>query len=178
MEFNIRKGGVDDWREIDRINRAVLPENYDETLYRQLLSSPTTICFVATKSVKNIETTEDCEDLDDELDEGFETKNTNELVGYIIIVIQFDNLKRLSSHIFSIGISQEFRRNGIGSQLLDKSIRVLKGKFQIIRSITLHVRKSNKIAYQFYCKKGFSRVKVAKKYYQNENAYLMKRSIY
>ena len=130
MEFEIREGTIDDWREMDRVNRAVRPKNYDENVYRQLMASPTTICFVATEPKPEEEGTTEAvannaddkieDEIDDELDEGFEENQVSQkIAGYIIVVLQFDNLKRLSSHIFSIGIAEEFRRNGVGSRLLD-----------------------------------------------------------
>jgi ribosomal protein S18 acetylase RimI-like enzyme len=184
MEFNIREGTVDDWKGIDRVNRAVLPENYDESVYHSVLSSPTTICFVVTKieatdenNVPHQDELDNFDDFDDELDEGFETKDMSEIVGYVIMIIQFDSFKRLSAHIFSIGILDEYRRKGLGSRLIDESEKVLRNKFQAVRSLTLHVRKTNKSAHKFYCRHDFSRAKVVKKYYSNEDAYLMKKML-
>lgn len=180
MQTEIRPGTIDDWKDIDRINRAVLPENYDEKMYHALLTSPTTICYVAvTNNDTNTQASGKNEDMgpefDDELDEGFPEKDMREIVGYIIVVLQFDNLKRLSAHTFSIGILEEYRRQGIGARLLGMTEQTIRTKFQAVRSITLHVRKTNKSAYKFYCKTGYSRAKVVKKYYQTEDAYLMKK---
>ena len=183
MQTEIRIGTIDDWKEIDRVNRKVLPENYDEITYRTLLTSPTTICYVA---VANNDTNtpvsdknEDTEpEFDDELDEGFPEKDMREIVGYVIIILQFDNQQRLSAHIFSIGLLEEYRQQGIGARLLEMVEQTIRTKFQAVRSITLHVRKSNKSAYKFYCKTGYSRAKVVKKYYQTEDAYLMKKMMF
>ena len=183
MNFEIREGTFQDWREIDRINRAVLPENYDEFFYKQMLMSPGTMCFLAVKSddkqKDNVDEDLDkdlYEDLDEDLDEGIQIKDSREIVGYIITILQLDNQKRLSSHVMSIGILDEYRRKGIGAKLIDATINLIKTKFPVVKSMTLHVRKSNKSAYGFYCKQNFSRAKVIKKYYQDEDAYLMKRS--
>ena len=66
-------------------------------------------------------------------------------------------------HIMNIAVSEEYRRRGIATAILDKMIEdgIKKG----IKAFTLEVRDSNISAISLYEKKGFTFVGIRKKYY-------------
>lgn len=75
-------------------------------------------------------------------------------------------------HITTIAVAKQFRRQKIGSYLIDNIIDYYKEKDVI--GITLEVRVSNKIAIDLYKKKGFLLDGIRKEYYENkEDAYIM-----
>lgn len=88
--------------------------------------------------------------------------NENNLVGYAGCWQILEEV-----HITNIAVSPDFRRNGIGEQLLRKIIDDCyenKAKY-----ITLEVRVSNIPAIGLYEKYGFKSLGVRKGYYQNNN---------
>ncbi|MCX7843648.1 MAG: ribosomal protein S18-alanine N-acetyltransferase [Clostridia bacterium] len=76
-------------------------------------------------------------------------------------------------HITNIAVHPEFRRNGVGSALLEKLIE--RAKAEGITKMTLEVRKSNYAAQKLYSKYGFLDGGVRKAYYSdnNEDAIIM-----
>jgi len=68
-------------------------------------------------------------------------------------------------YIASISVREGFRKNGIGSALINKIIECGADT----RAIFLHVRKSNTVAQAFYHKHGFEEVRVVPNYYHSEN---------
>ena len=146
----IRKAELTDNTKIDECNRKVLPENYEIEVYDNILKSSSTSCFVA--------------------------DNDNEIVGYILTTLQYDNKKNIIGHIISIGVIDEYRKHGLGSKLLAAAEDDLRSKYKI-GYLSLHVRKRNKDAIIFYSKMGFMRAKKVKEYYgKNEDAFLMKKT--
>lgn len=71
-----------------------------------------------------------------------------------------------SVEIYNLAVEQKYRRNKIGSKLLD-----------VIKYYTssLEVRKSNKTAIKFYEKSGFKQIGIRKNYYQDEDAIVLER---
>lgn len=76
-------------------------------------------------------------------------------------------------HITNIAVHPEYRRNGIGSTLLEKLIELAVS--QSIKRMTLEVRKSNMYARKLYEKYGFFDGGFRKAYYadNNEDAVIM-----
>ncbi|HEX9061842.1 MAG TPA: ribosomal protein S18-alanine N-acetyltransferase [Clostridia bacterium] len=76
-------------------------------------------------------------------------------------------------HITNIAVHPEYRRNGIGSALLEKLIEF--SVSQNIKRMTLEVRKSNMYARKLYEKYGFLDGGFRKAYYadNNEDAVIM-----
>ncbi len=93
-------------------------------------------------------------------------KNT-EICGFINGRISFDEF-----YINNIAVSQEFRRQKIGENLLLSLENMLDGK---VKLITLEVRKSNIPAQKLYEKCGYIIVGERKNFYEKptENAILM-----
>ncbi|MGE4384240.1 MAG: ribosomal protein S18-alanine N-acetyltransferase [Endomicrobiaceae bacterium] len=92
----------------------------------------------------------------------------NIIIGFIIYHIIFDE-----SEILNIVIDTSFRKQKFGEKLLQYVINDVKHKN--VKKIFLEVRESNKPAINLYKKNGFTEYNIRKKYYNNENAVLMKK---
>lgn len=76
------------------------------------------------------------------------------------------------AQILNIYIVPEMQNQGLGSSLMEFSLKFLKE--HQVTTLTLEVRQSNKTAQFYYSKFGFQKVAVRKQYYQNgEDADLM-----
>ena len=79
-------------------------------------------------------------------------------------------------YIMTITVLEEYKRYGIGSQLLQELINIHKPILEI-DFIYLHVQINNELALQFYTKSNFENVKIIENYYTDiepRNAYLLK----
>lgn len=85
--------------------------------------------------------------------------------GYLYALDFGDNIDLLS-----IFVDEEKRGKQIGTNLVKYLINTNKDK-----TITLEVNCNNIIAYRMYKNLGFKIVNIRKKYYNNDDAYLMKR---
>lgn len=89
-----------------------------------------------------------------------------DIKGYIIIM---DN--GIEIEILKIGVIEDFRKQKIGSKLLNYL-------FEMQKEIFLEVRESNIIGQKFYENNGFIKIGKRKNYYKDgETAVLMKRDI-
>lgn len=90
-------------------------------------------------------------------------------VGFIDFWITFD-----SATICQIAVHEQFRKNGVGSKLLEESFKILKENDVLF--YTLEVRENNLAAVKLYEKLGFEKVTIKPAYYDNgDNAiYMMK----
>ncbi len=81
------------------------------------------------------------------------------------------------AQITTIGVCKEYRREKIGSQLMDKMIE--KAINLGCETISLEVRVSNEAAKTMYEAYGFDVINIRKSYYQdnNEDAFLMMKAI-
>jgi ribosomal-protein-alanine N-acetyltransferase len=70
-------------------------------------------------------------------------------------------------HLQNISVIEAMRRQGVGNFMLD----ILKKRMSLfgIASILLEVRKSNKVAQDFYRENGFNELSIRKDYYQTKN---------
>lgn len=87
-------------------------------------------------------------------------KINTKIVGFAGIWKSVDDV-----HITNIVVKKDFRKNGIGSLLLQKLIS-LTIKFNY-KELTLEVNSSNESAKKLYLKFGFKEIGVRKKYYNN-----------
>jgi ribosomal-protein-alanine N-acetyltransferase len=71
-------------------------------------------------------------------------------------------------HIISIAVHPQYRRKGIGTQLLQ---RVMKTSH--LKKVWAEVRRSNQSALVFYSKMGFQMTGVIPNYYGNEDALMI-----
>jgi len=92
---------------------------------------------------------------------------TNEILGFGSIWKAIDDI-----HITNIVVVKNFRRRGIGEELLERLIEV--GNKMGHKVITLEVKETNISAIKLYEKRGFEKVGVRKNYYDgNEDALIM-----
>ena len=70
-------------------------------------------------------------------------------------------------HLQNISVIENMRRQGVGDFMLD--ILVKRMKLAQLKVALLEVRRSNKIAQDFYRKNGFDELSVRKDYYQAKN---------
>lgn len=91
-----------------------------------------------------------------------------QVVGFMIY-----ELNRNVLHVLNFAVRSDFRRRGLGSQMLDKLV----GKLSQQRRtrIDLEVRESNLAAQLFFRRSGFRAVTVLRDYYEDttESAYVM-----
>jgi len=152
--FKIRLARMDDIDQIIKINRLSLPENYPYYFFVEHLKEYGAAFYVA------------------EVD--------GEVVGYIMPRIEwgFSNIKQLpilvkKGHVVSIAVLEGYRNRGIGTALLQASLKAMKEVYGAEEAY-LEVRVSNQPAIHLYRKLGFKEVKVLKHYYADgEDAYLM-----
>jgi ribosomal-protein-alanine N-acetyltransferase len=156
--FIVRLARITDVDQIVKINRLTLPENYPYYFFVEHLKEYGGAFYVA--------------DID------------GEVVGYIMPRIEwgFSNVKQIPTlvkkgHVVSIAVLEKFRKMGIGTALLQNSIKAMKEVYEA-EEVYLEVRVSNAPAISLYKKLGFSEVKVLKHYYADgEDAYLMARPL-
>ena len=95
------------------------------------------------------------------------------VVGFIDFLITFN-----SATIMQVAVTKNFRKNGIGTKLLEKMEDFFPKEIDdIVENITLEVRESNEPAKKMYLKNGYKIVVVKSNYYKDgENAmYMLKR---
>ena len=81
------------------------------------------------------------------------------------ITWKYDDCKgQKNVYIMTINVLEAYKRNKIGSQLLQELIRLHKN-IKEISYINLHVQVSNEIALKFYLKNGFENVETIENYY-------------
>lgn len=91
------------------------------------------------------------------------------VIGFLMYIELVDNID-----ILDIIVDEENRKQNIASCLMDYMISELN---DTVKVITLEVRKSNIAAINLYEKFGFEIINIRKKYYGNEDGYLMGRVI-
>ncbi len=86
------------------------------------------------------------------------------VVGYVIGVIRWG----ATGHILAIGVDPPYRKQNIGSALMERIIGRLRAKGA--KLVRLEVRKSNHEAQQFYLKLGFRQREEIPYYYEDGEA--------
>lgn len=102
--------------------------------------------------------------------EGFLTAEKNrKIVGYIISMVRWEN----TGHILAVAVDENYRREGVGTALIMKSIKRLRKNGA--DHVKLEVRVSNEAAQKFYGEIGFEPRKVVPEYYSDgEDAVTMR----
>lgn len=99
---------------------------------------------------------------------GMVAEHDERVVGFMIY-----ELHKAKLHVLNFAVAPEWRRSGIGTQMVMKLV----GKLSSHRrtKISLAVRESNLAAQLFFRSQGFSASKVLRSYYEDsgEDAYLM-----
>lgn len=92
----------------------------------------------------------------------------NYVIGYVMFWIKYE----YQGHIISIAVDKNYRREGVGTELLVKAIAIL--SMLKIDAIYLEVRQENVNAVKFYEKFNFIEDRVVPGYYENgEGAIIM-----
>ena len=99
-------------------------------------------------------------ELNNENSEYIVAKLNNQIVGFAGIWKSVDDV-----HITDIVVKKDFRKNGIGSLLLQKLILLTKNSNY--KELTLEVNANNIAAQKLYLKFGFKELGIRKKYYNN-----------
>ena len=157
--YLIRRCTFKDLENVKELNEKELPEDYPFFFYKSILESFPESFLVACKK-----------------------HDPNYILGYIMWRIERipskDSLRLINKgHLVSIAVVESYRRMGIASALLSKSMpEILK---QNITEYVLEVRVSNHQAVSLYQNFNFKTEGVKKKYYKDgENAYYMVNKIY
>lgn len=90
-------------------------------------------------------------------------EENEKVVGFIEFANNVGNID-----IYTIAVDENFKRQGIATQLID----YVKRNYDY-ETITLEVRSKNDAAIKMYQKNGFEVINTRKKYYENDDAYVM-----
>ena len=148
----LRRCELGDIIPVMEINLRTLPEHYSDYFYESLIQ---------------------------ELPEAFVVAEiSGKIIGYIMCKMEygFSNFKKLGfvkkGHVVSVAVIDEHRGKGIGSELVNESLKGV--KMRQCGEMYLEVRCSNNDAVRLYEKLGFSINQRLKTYYRDgEDAYLM-----
>lgn len=90
------------------------------------------------------------------------------VIGYCLSWIIYDEI-----HILKIAVHRDYRKNGIGTRLMNKTIDYFKSKGA--NHVVLEVRTDNDSAINLYEKFGFEHLRIRKNYYREtgEDALVM-----
>lgn len=98
--------------------------------------------------------------------QGLVCRNEDKIIAFITYTVCCD-----FAEIDDIFVDEKFRKKGVASSLLEKTIESVKDKTQ---KIFLEVRENNIPAINLYTKYGFTKVSVRKNYYSDgENAIVL-----
>mmetsp|Transcript_18549 Transcript_18549/g.24110 ORF Transcript_18549/g.24110 Transcript_18549/m.24110 type:complete len:302 (+) Transcript_18549:175-1080(+) len=151
--------------EIQKCNRATLPENYNDAFFESHLSDWPDMSFVA--------------------------KSEGAVLGYVLGRLEYEDRQKFSSssrnfisstefrtkkkcgHITSLAVSEQYRRRGLARKLMHAVHESMIHNYHVHRA-RLHVRCSNHDALRLYARLGYTIHSVVKGYYADgESAYLM-----
>lgn len=99
---------------------------------------------------------------------GMVAEHEGHVVGFMIY-----ELHKTSLHILNFAVAPQFRRTGVGAQMIEKLINKLSQQRR--QEIVLEVRETNLAAQLFYHTQGFRAVRVLRNHYADsaEDAYVM-----
>jgi ribosomal-protein-alanine N-acetyltransferase len=99
---------------------------------------------------------------------GMVAEHDGQVVGFMIY-----ELHKTSLHILNFAVAPQFRRTGVGAQMIEKLINKLSQQRR--QEIVLEVRETNLAAQLFYHTQGFRAVRVLRNHYADsaEDAYVM-----
>ena len=99
----------------------------------------------------------------------FVFEENNRVKGFIHIIELYESVD-----IQNIVVDNQEQKKGIATLLMDYMFSSIGGE---VKTITLEVAISNKIAQRLYNNFGFEKINERKSYYKNENAYLMAKQV-
>ncbi|MEM4559736.1 MAG: N-acetyltransferase [Acidilobaceae archaeon] len=174
--FIVRRAKDSDIYEVMNINLETLPENYWYGFYKHLLDNWGEAFLVAEVEGKLVGySMSRVEEQGDPALLGLVSEIGVEESIFKRVITTLKNIKNLRpvGHLVSIAVRAPYRRMGIGSKLLEETIRVLREVYNV-DSIYLEVRVSNEPAIRLYEKFGFKKARIIKGYYSDgEDAYIM-----
>jgi ribosomal-protein-alanine N-acetyltransferase len=150
--FNIRKANDSDILTVMQINQETLPENYPEFFFRDLLNKYPETFIVA--------------------------ESDGKIIGYIMCrmeggISNFGISWVRKGHIVSVTVLPEYRRQGVGTELITHAITAMAESYDA-KEVILEVRVSNSPAIAMYGKLKFSQIRTIRSYYRDgEDALLM-----
>lgn len=97
-------------------------------------------------------------------------KENDNIIGFISYSIIYDR-----SEIIDVIVEEKFRNKGYGGMLVSRVIDIAVNSN--CNNITLEVNVLNEPAIKLYKSKGFEIVSIRKKYYKNNDGYLMKKDL-
>ncbi len=99
-----------------------------------------------------------------------ESRNRGKIAGYAVLIRVADE-----AELLNLAVTDDSRRGGIGSALLDKALALASGEG--VRTVYLEVRESNSAARGLYAAHGFVEVGRRRRYYQRpvEDALILQR---
>lgn len=150
--YLLRPFRPDDLSSVVEINRICLPENYSPYFFMEVYKSCPEAFIVAERDAK--------------------------VVGYIMCRLEFgfSDVRRFrmvrKGHIVSVAVFPEFRRRGIGKELVVSALKAL--ELHGGEECFLEVRTANEEAVKLYKDMGFDAVRTVSHYYHDgADAYLM-----
>lgn len=153
IDYNIRKALLSDLSHLYNCNKSILPIYYSLFDWMSMLLDNNFLIHVATNTNNN---------------------DPPNFIGYVLCRFDTNNL-----HILSFGIYPIFRRQKIGSRLIDSICSLTSSD---ISNLTLYVHIENLLAIKFYQNNHFLVTKHLTNYYKNflknvdsQDAYLMTR---
>ncbi len=155
-DITIRRFGPNDLGSVMEINRTCLPENYSSSFFLEVHAK---------------------------FPEGFLVAvNSDQVIAYIMCRVErgFSETSRFrfvrKGHVISIAVLPEYRRKGIGSELVRQAEKSLIEKES--EECFLEVRASNKAAQELYNALEFRETRKIPFYYQNgEEAIVMTKTL-
>ncbi|EDQ86585.1 uncharacterized protein MONBRDRAFT_33780 [Monosiga brevicollis MX1] len=104
--------------------------------------------------------------------------DNGQVVGYVLAKMDEDNTDDPHGHITSLAVKRSYRRLGIARKLMEQAAAAMVTCFHA-RYCSLHVRRSNRAAFNLYNKTlGFDIAQLEPKYYADgEDAYEMRRPL-
>jgi ribosomal-protein-alanine N-acetyltransferase len=145
MTLELRRLGLGDLGDIERIERAAYPTPWSRSMFAGELAKPSSISLGA-----------------------FDADAGGRLVAYLIISRYVD-----AWHVMNVAVAPEYRRRGVATELLAELFRLTEGDPR--RGYTLEVRVSNASAIALYERLGFQATGVRRGYYTDnrEDALIM-----
>lgn len=141
LNIILKEPKYNDVYSLRKCNKDCLPVYYPYGYYNNLIDSNKHIIIVA--------------------------KHEEEVIGYIIGEASYEIADRF--HIISFGILEKYRKNKLGTTLMNKITYLAQKRYFNIKKISLYVMSSNEIAIKFYEKNGFVKYKILKNYYESFN---------
>jgi ribosomal-protein-alanine N-acetyltransferase len=178
FRFRVRRARADDIYIVMDINQRTLPENYWYGFFKYILDNWGEAFLVAESedgriigySMSRVEHTRDPVLL------GLKTEleGDRSVLSKILDAMRSQlREERPVGHLVSIAVLPEYRRRGVGSALLSKTIDVMRNVYRV-DAIYLEVRVSNEPAIRLYEKFGFRKARIWRGYYRDgEDAYIM-----